>query len=272
VKRYLILISVLIFLALTVSCTQAAGVEGQELPAEATVTASIDATSTAGTAGEDVEADGSAVGAPEIDCELELPAQTDWPLLLCETFADNRNQWQVESQDNPYARYTSDIKSGQFQVEYNAKFFSNTSSSALTWFDVGEAKDFVLSVRGLIDTRLTSTGWGVAFRADDEMKSFFLFSIYNDGSYALDIYENQGWGPLIGRRPNNSILPGQVNKLVILVEGQDFTFWINDQQVNRFEGGLLEESGIRLVVTAREGAKARFAFDDVVLQAALSPG
>jgi hypothetical protein len=106
----------------------------------------------------------------------------------------------------------------------------------------------------------------VAFRADDEMDSLYLFSVYNDGTYALDTYQNKGWTPLIGRRPHNSIQLGQANKVTILAEGGDFTFRINDQDVNILEGGTLEGGIIRLVVTAGEGAGALFAFDNVVLQ------
>ena len=204
--------------------------------------------------------------APEYECEVGLPGGPEWPVLLCEAFEDNRNQWQLESQDNPYARYTSEINEGQFQIDYSAKVFANFTRSAITWFDVGDSFDFTLSVSGLMDTRLATSSWGVAFRADEEMDSFFLFTLYNDGTYALDIYENRGWIPLIGRRPHNSIQLGQENQVTIVAEGQDFAFYINDQPVNIFEGGLLEGSSIRLMVSAGEGVSAGFLFDDLVLQ------
>jgi len=268
VKKFLLLISLLAILGLTAGCARADGAEDEGLPDEEATATEAAVTPPAQTTEEGAEPEDSGEGAETIECELDLPGDPDWTVLLCETFEDNRNEWQVESQDNPYARYTSEISDGQFQVDYAGKIFAEVSRSALTWFDVGEAGDFAFSASGLIDTRLVTAGWGVAFRADDEMDSFFLFSIYNDGTYSLDIYENNGWIPLIGRRPHNSIQLGQANKVAILAEGGDFTFRINDQDVNRFEGGLLEGGIIRLVVTAGEGVSALFAFDDVVLQAA----
>lgn len=259
--------ALLAILGLAAGCSQADSADGEEQPQEAAPTATT-GTPDNQTAEESAEPESGEEDAEPIECELDLPGEPDWPVLLCETFEDNRNEWQVESQDNPYARYTAEISDGQFRVDYTGKIFADVSRSALTWFDAGEADDFAFSVSGLIDTRLVSTGWGVAFRANEEMDSFFLFSIYNDGTYALDIFENNGWIPLIGRRPHNSIQPGQANKVAIQAEGGDFTFRINDQEVNRFEGGLLEGGIIRLVVTAGEGASALFAFDDVVLQTA----
>jgi hypothetical protein len=264
-KKFLLLIGMLVILGLAAGCARVDSADGEELPEEAASTEAA-ATPAAQLADEGTEPEESGEGAETIECELDLPGDPDWPVLLCETFEDNRNEWQEESQDNPYARYTSEISDGQFQVDYTGKIFADVSRSALTWFDVGEAGDFALSVSGLIDTRLVTTGWGVAFRADDEMDSLYLFSVYNDGTYALDTYQNKGWTPLIGRRPHNSIQLGQANKVTILAEGGDFTFRINDQDVNILEGGTLEGGIIRLVVTAGEGAGALFAFDNVVLQ------
>ena len=264
VKKLQLILALLAIMGLAAGCSRMDSADGEEQPPEAAPTATPDNQ----TAEESAEPEDGEEDAEPIACELDLPGDPDWPVLLCETFEDNRNEWQVESQDNPYARYTAEISDGQFQVDYTGKIFADVSRSALTWFDAGEAGDFALSVSGLIDTRLISTSWGVAFRANEEMDSFFLFSIYNDGTYALDIFENNGWIPLIGRRPHNSIQLGQANEVAILAEGGDFSFRINGQEVNRFEGGLLEGGIIRLVVTAGEGASALFAFDDVVLQTA----
>jgi hypothetical protein len=100
------------------------------------------------------------------------------------------------------------------------------------------------------------------------MDSFFLFSIYNDGTYAFEIYENGNWIPLISQRVFDGILRDEPNKLTILAEGGDFTFYINDALVNSFSGGLLENSGIQMLVSAKEGASAVYSFDDIVMQSA----
>lgn len=266
VKNQLLRIAVLLALALAAACGQAKEDPGEAPAGQTDQTATAEVAPAEETRGEDAGSDIDGTQAPDPDCPAGLPGGAGWPLLLCEQFEDNRNEWQVESQDNPYARYTSEISEGQFQIDYAAKIFASFSRSALTWFDMGQAGDFALSASGLIDSRLATNSWGVAFRAAEEIESFFLFSIYNDGTYAFDIYENNGWIPLISRRPHNSIQLGQSNKLTILAEGQDFTFSINDQPVNTFEGGLLEGSGIQLMVSAGEGVNTRFVFDDIVLQ------
>jgi hypothetical protein len=219
-------------------------------------------------------ANGSTTGQPEITpmpsttsgttCNLPMPSDKDWPVRLCDSFNDNTGGWTVESQDNPYARYSIDVKNGVYALDYTAKGFSGYQHSALTWFDVASAKNFALSVTGRINSDFQKCSWGVAFRATEN--SFFLFSIFNDNTYIFEIYENGNWIPLITQRSYDGLKLGEANKLVIVAEGGDFSFYINDKLVNSFSGGLLEESGVMLVTSAKEGVSANYTFDDVVLQ------
>jgi len=200
-------------------------------------------------------------------CDLPLPGPDDWTVIMCERFDDNRNEWEVESQDNPYARYTSAITGGKFVVDYTAKGFAGYTKSALTWFTIGEGTNFALSINGLIDTpHLSGASWGIAFRGDED--SFFLFSILNDGTYRFEITENGGrdWDTLITTRVYSGIRLGEENTLQIEAAGRDFYFSINDTLVNQFSGALLDGEEILLVVSAKEGVSAVFSFDDVVLQ------
>ena len=198
------------------------------------------------------------------DCSLDLPGEKDWPVTLCETFDDNSNGWQIESQDNPYARYNIDVLNGKYELDYTAKGFAKFQQSALTWFNVTSADDFALTVTTLMNSDFQNCNWGVAFNGDDN--SFFLFSIYNDGTYAFEIYEDDTWIPLISQRGFDGILPNAENKLTVLAEGGDFTFYINDELVNTFSGGLLTGTDVLLVVSAEEGANAAYYFDDLVVQ------
>jgi hypothetical protein len=212
---------------------------------------------------------GSTTATPSgLACSLALPSDKDWPVTLCETFTDNAHGWTVESQDNDYARYSIAVVDGAYKLDYTAKAFAQFQHTALRWFPVAQAQDFALSVTTLMDSEFQSTSWGVAFRADEDMGSFFLFSIYNDNTYAFEIYENGNWVPLISQRGFDGILKGQANKLTVVAEGGDFSFYINDAPVNTFSGGLLAASGIQLVASAKEGANATYTFDDIVLQAA----
>jgi len=199
-----------------------------------------------------------------VPCGLPLPGPDDWEVVLCEQFDDNRNEWQVESQDNPYARYTSVITDGKFVIDYTAKGFAGYQRTAVTWFTIGEEKDFALSIKGLMDSSFQDASWGIAFRGDGD--SFFLFSISNDGTYKFEIFEKGGWVPLITPKNTNSIQMGKENTLRIEAGGQDFYFSINDIMINQFSGALLDGKEIQLIVSAKEGVSAVFTFDDVVLQ------
>lgn len=204
---------------------------------------------------------------PEQTCDLELPAPDNWQVQLCDSFNDNRNEWQLESQDNPYARYVADIEDEKLQIDYSAKAFESFTRSAITWFDIGQGGDFALTISGSIESRLLNTGWGIAFRADDEMRSYYLFSIKNDDTFSLEYNnDNKNWIPFIPSTGHSSIRNADVNTVKITADGDSFSFWINGEQVATFEGVQLEGDLIRLMVSAAEGASAVFSFDDVVLQ------
>ena len=203
-------------------------------------------------------------GIESVPCDLPLPGPDDWTVILCERFDDNRNGWEVESQDNPYAKYTSAITDGKFVVDYTVKGFAGYQRTALTRFTIGEEKNFALSIKGLMDTPFQDASWGIAFRGAED--NFFLFSISNNGTYSFEIRENGEWTPLITPKDYNGIRLGEENTLRIEAGGQDFYFSINDTMVNQFSGALLEGEQILLVVSAKEGVSAVFTFDDVVLQ------
>ena len=158
---------------------------------------------------------------------------------------------------------SSTVKDGKFVVDYRAKSFAGFTRNALTWFDVAEERNFVLSVTAQIESTFSENSWGIAFRGDEN--SFLLFSLQNDDSYALEVFENNRWLPLITRRQTNLIQVGQPNTIRIEASGGDFFFSINGEMVNQYSGATLAGDDILLVASAKEGASAVFTFDDVVL-------
>lgn len=199
-----------------------------------------------------------------VTCDLPLPASAEYPVLLCDHFDDNHNNWIIESQDNPYAKYNIDIRDGEYALDFTSKGFANYQKNALTWFNVASAKDFALSVTTLMNSDFKNCSWGAAFRGDED--SFFLFSIYNDGTYAFEIYENKAWTPLITKRTFDGIKLGKENTLAITAQGEIFNFSINGIPFIEYQGGLLQGSDILLVVSAKEGVRAQYYFDNLVLQ------
>lgn len=199
-------------------------------------------------------------------CDLPLPGPEDWMVLVCDTFDSQESVFPDESQDNQYANYTGATTEGQYQLNYTAKNFAAFTRTAITWFEIASAQDFAVSVTGQMNTQFQEVSWGIGFRGSGEKDSYFLFSIYNDGTYAFEIFENRGWIPLISRRPFSGILPDQENKITVIAEGQSFRFLVNDEAVNFFNGGLLEGLQLFLMVSVREGASVNFTFDDIVVQ------
>jgi hypothetical protein len=201
------------------------------------------------------------------ECDLPLPGPEDWPVYICDTFNGTHETFPAENQDNPYARYSAQVTDGQFyEVDYAAKGFAQFQRTTLTWFDIANAQDFALSITGKMDSTFKDVSWGIAFRGSAEKESIFLLSIFNDGTYAFEIFENDGWIALISKRGFNGIQLGEDNTLTVIAEGRNFRFLINGQPLEGFDGGLLDGMEVFLVVSAKEGASAVFSFDNLVMQ------
>jgi hypothetical protein len=201
------------------------------------------------------------------ECDLPLPGPEDWPVYICDTFNGTHETFPAENQDNAYARYNAQVTDGQFyEVDYAAKGFAQFQRTTLTWFDIANAQDFALSITGKMDSTFKDVSWGIAFRGSAEKNSFFLLSIFNDGTYVFEIFENGGWISLISKRGFNGIQPGEDNTLTVTAEGRSFKFLINGQPLEGFDGGQLEGMEVFLVVSTKEGASAVFSFDNLVMQ------
>ena len=199
-------------------------------------------------------------------CDLALPGPESWQVAICEEFKDNAYGWQVESQENDKATYTSAVTLGEFTIDYFASGFGGYQKTALTWFDVASAENFALSVDGRIKSDSNTISWGIAFHADEEMGSFYLLSIYVDNSYAFEIYEDNAWISLISQRPFEGPPRGEPNRLGITATDGSFNFTINGNPLDEFNSAALNGQNIMLIVSAFEGARATFSFDNLVLQ------
>jgi len=239
-------------------------------PAGQQMTATSEATSPANTPQVIVPTAGTSATEPPAgipECDLSLPGPVDWPVFICDHFDGKHQTFPIESQDNPYARYTAQITDGQiYEVDYTAKGFAQFQRSTLTWFDIASAQDFALSISGTMDSTFKDVSWGIAFRGSEDKESYFLFSIMNDGTYAFEIHEKKGWISLISKRGFNGIKAGEKNTLTVIAEGKNFKFMINGEPVEGFDGGLLEGMQVFLVVSVKEGASATYFFDDLVMQ------
>ena len=204
--------------------------------------------------------------AATIPCDIDLPGAADWPVAICEKFDDNSYGWQVESQENEFATYTSMITEGEFVVDYYASGFGGFQKTALTWFDVATAENFALSVDGRADSNSNTISWGIAFHADEEMGNFFLLSVYIDNRYAFELYENGVWTPLISQRPFEGPARGETNRLGITAEDGSFNFTINGNPLEEINTTVLDGDKILLIVSAFESARATFGFDNLVVQ------
>jgi hypothetical protein len=158
-----------------------------------------------------------AVAAPEAD---------NWPLVTMDTFDANSHAWPTGTFSGPYGSGSRDIVDGKYTWEA-----SSNEAGGLWWVtdDDTTVTDFYVAVDVLVVQGDTNTRYGLVLRHDG--KNYDFFDVGQNGEFGFYRWEGGQWATLIKLTPSAAIENGAVNRLAALVQGKQFTFFINDQQV-----------------------------------------
>ncbi len=204
--------------------------------AQATVTRQVqlndEATQAAATATHIAEdrANATATVVAQATAQAIVATQADWPLLIDESFTDNRLGWPLGLKQDDSLAVTSTIKTGHYHwvvtVAHGNSYFNliPTNSPRLDKFHAAVNVQFG---QGNDDGQ---SAYGLIFRHVDDDYGFF--GILKSGDFrALEVHHTGIYQSISGRSPAIDTQPGHVNRLEVVGVGSDFVFLINGQQV-----------------------------------------
>ena len=193
-------------------------------------------------------------------------APADWSIVMCDTFVDDSNGWPVGDDNSQYADVTRTLDGGVYTWEINTKEGAYLSVRP----DMQPLADFYLAVEAARASGPDNMNHGVQFRFEDA-SNYYTFSI-NDAvqEYTVQIRHAGAWETPVDWTHSEAIKPGEANRLAVLGEGSQFTFYINDEQVgdltdDRLPKGLI---GLRVDMDANEQATIDWTTVDVRAPAA----
>ena len=191
-------------------------------------------------------------------------APVDWPIVLYDSFDDNRNGWLLAPYDSELVTHSREIKNGVYlwKAEAKAGFISNRRPEG-----VKVGSHFYQAVVAQLVRGPDRASYGIIFRRPNK-NNYYIFRINDRQEYAFHVRIDGELEAMLDWEYSSAIQPGEKNKIAVVAEGPQFTFLINDQLVAQAQDTRLEEGEAGVVIGLRNaGDTAEFWFDSFELRA-----
>ena len=93
---------------------------------------------------------------------------------------------------------------------------------------------------------------GIVFRADETRETYYLFRIGSDGSYALDIYNNNHYLSTLKSGPSSTINTGLNQSILVAVvaNGSNIDLYVNNTNIDSVSDGTYSQGEIGLAAVS----------------------
>ncbi len=201
----------------------------------------------------------AAATAVVVERDEAMIAASTWPLLLFDTFDDNRNEWIDGEIDDEYAAIQITID-GVYRWEATAK----QGFHWRVWPESDFTTDFYLAVDTQNIGENIDAPYGLIFRENND--TYFYWELNDTQYYRVFSYQDE-WIELIPSTFTEAIQPGEINHLVVVSENDVFKFWVNDQFVGQVSGSVPSNGQAGVAIGASyEGEESVITFDNFELR------
>ncbi len=164
-----------------------------------------------------------------------LPTKTPEPTATSEMvvfddffyddFSYDSGAWPMGYYPGDFGNVTYEIKDGVF--EWTLESIDGVNQRA--WPDFGSVMNF----NAIVDGRQTQgdldeCDYGILYRQDSD-KTFLSFTVSNQDFSIYSHTEADGWVEMVPWTNSNDIFPNSFNKLEVVRDGFNYTFYINDR-------------------------------------------
>jgi hypothetical protein len=174
-------------------------------------------------------------------------------LLYEEDFSFPGEEWDIK-----------DVADAEYRLDGDAYSIEVRSQSWMAWNTIGqEFADFVLDFDAVLVDGDPYNAYGCLVRYQDKDNHYEL-DINGNGSYSFGKDIDDEWA-LIREWTSSAAInpPGNANHVRLVVYGNTFTFYVNDQFVDEFTDDTFLSGEIAMVVSAYDDPPARALFDNV---------
>jgi hypothetical protein len=214
----------------------------------ATATAQARATATAhaeATARAQATATALAMALATAEARLYAPLweASGWSVALSDDFSAAGHDW-------PIGDYSDSLVVGNKTIDDGVYRWEAEALDDFVWWSIPEAdpaSDCYLAVDARLASGASDAQYGLIFRRADSSNYYLL--LVKDSQYFefVKVYEGN-WTFLISWTKTSAILSGRVNRLEVVAQGSQFTFYVNGQFVGESGDGQLTSGKPALVV------------------------
>ena len=186
-----------------------------------------------------------------------------WQRIMKNDFANNRYVWPVGKNTNSYDDTDLQIVDGL--LRFDVKAHQGVYNYQIPSFDSRYVEDSYITAQARKVSGPRDAEYGLVFRVQDEKQLFF--SIQDSGSVQVYTRDAMGdWGDLLFTGRSNNINVGDTNQLVVFVQGNNYTFCVNQYVVGEVNNSDYPygESGIA-VELRKANDEASFEYDDYMI-------
>jgi serine/threonine-protein kinase len=191
-----------------------------------------------------------------------LRESSGWPLVLADDFSAEGNAWSIGDYSDSLVAGSRSIDDGVYR--WKAEAFDD-----FVWWvipDVDAASDLYLAVDARLIGGVSDAQYGLVFRRVDS-ENYYLLLVSDDGYFEFVGVSEGDWTLFVEWTETSALRPGEVNRLEIVAQGSQFTFYINGEYVGEYSDDGLTSGKPALVVGLSEaGDTSVVEFDNFELR------
>ncbi|MCP4544374.1 MAG: serine/threonine protein kinase [Chloroflexi bacterium] len=190
-------------------------------------------------------------------------APTDWPIIFCDTFNSNENDWYT-------GEYDGDLISGEKLITDGKYRWDATVNEDAIWWSIPDVtldNDFYLTVKARRISGVENGQYGLIFRKSDK-DNYAIFKLQDDSSFKFSLRHEGEWDTVIDWTETSAARPNKVNRVTVIAQGASYTFYVNDQYVGEAQDDRLSQGQAGMVIELVEAKDtAIFEFDNLEMRA-----
>ncbi len=204
-------------------------------------------------------------------CEITKPYKFEWKTNICDTFNENtsiiNNFKSGVLLDDEFGKVEGKFSNGKYLINYLGSPYRGASLGipirSQNELLISSESLFFLSLDGFFDCDSNFCGWGISWGNTDSNHTFF---ISNKGEYSLVENEGSQRKELIPQKSSKKIKIDDFNNIVVLIEGENFKFIINDDLIIENKGKQFEYNTLYLYMFTGEDTSTYYEFDNLLIK------
>ncbi len=234
--------------AIQIEATVVAQLQATQVAARAT----DEAQAIAATVAAQVQATTEALSAPDptpvqpgdtVPDRLSVARQ--WPVAFADTFTSSTGTWFTGNYANPRV-------DGTIRIENGVHHWQVTPFQDTTWWlrpSIPPVANFYLEAHMQRISGASDSSYGVIFRLQENGGfRYYRFMVTDTGGYEVALVDRGDTTTLIPRRPVAHLEPGGINRIAVIGDGSQFTFYVNDHYVDTLTDHTLSQGQVGIII------------------------